>query len=57
MASGDIAASTPTECLTPAAVETALDALNLAATTDSVHIIPIPGRDIGWYVFKTERTA
>jgi hypothetical protein len=61
MAKGDATASTPVECLTPAALKVAIDALNLASLNagsaagsnfDQIHVIPIPGRDIGWYVFK-----
>lgn len=61
MAKGTCTASTPVECLTPAAVKVAVDALTLAnANTaegqDSVQIIPIVGRT-GWYVFKIEQAA
>ena len=62
MASGDISASTPTVCATVAEVEAALDALNLAAVTDNVHVVPISnpnssGLAGNWIVFKTEREA
>ena len=55
MASGDLTASTPTVCASTTAVKTAVDALNLAATTDSVQII-YSGEGT-WIVFKVERTA
>ena len=55
MASGDTTASTPTLCTTLAAVKTAVDALNLAAVTDTVQIIPNGIK--GWIVFKIERAA
>lgn len=55
MGSGDIAGSTPTLCTTAAEVEAALDALNLAAATDQVHVVSKGNGQ--FYVFKTERTA
>ena len=57
MAAGDITSSAPTECIGMAAVEVAVEALNLAAATDFIHIIPINGRDGCYFVFKSERAA
>lgn len=57
MTAGDLTASTPTICVGTTAVETALDALNLAATTDFIFTLPIEGRDNCWIVFKVERAA
>lgn len=57
MASGDLTASAPVACSSSAAIKTAVDALNLAAATDVVMIVPIPGRDQNWLVFKVERAA
>ncbi len=54
MAAGDLTASTPTYCATEAAIKTAIDALNLAATTDFLQVIPA---NAGWLVFKVERAA
>lgn len=55
MAVGDLTASTPTLCATSTEVKTAVDAITLAAVTDTVQIISIPLG--GWYVFKVERAA
>lgn len=57
MASGDLTASTPVLCEGSAAVKTAIDALNLAATTDKVFCVPVEGRENVWIVFKVEREA
>ena len=57
MAAGDITSSVPVECNGIAAVEVAVEALNLAATTDFIHIVPISGRDNQYFVFKSERAA
>ena len=57
MAPGDLTASTPTEVTSSAAIKTAVDALNLAATTDKVAIVPVAGRDNSYLVFKIERAA
>lgn len=57
MASGDITASTPVLCESSAAVKTAIDALNLAATTDKLIVCPVTGRDQCWMVCKVERAA
>jgi len=54
MASGDLAASTPVYCDSETSIDTAVTALNLAAVTDRLCIIP--WRD-GCLVFKVERTA
>lgn len=54
MAAGDMSASTPVYCETEAEIDTAVTALNLAATTDNVWIIPWKN---GALVFKTERAA
>lgn len=56
MASGDLTASTPTACETPAEVKTHIDTLNLAATTDFIIVSP-DTRKGGWTVFKVEREA
>ena len=54
MASGDLTASTPVYCSSEAAIKTAVDALNLAAATDFLVVIPWKN---GSLVFKTERAA
>lgn len=54
MAAGDLTASTPTYCSTETAIKTAVDALNLAAATDFIMVVP--WRD-GALVFKVERAA
>ena len=56
MASGDLTASTPTITANPAATKVAIDALNLATTTDFLAVIPI-GVTGGAMVFKVERAA
>jgi hypothetical protein len=58
MATGDLTASTPVliDGSDPAAVKTAIDALNLAAVTDQLIILPVGhGKQI--MIFKVERTA
>jgi hypothetical protein len=55
MASGDLTASTPVTCNTPAEILTAINALNLATVTDKLAIIPISMNS--WAVFKVQRTA
>lgn len=55
MAAGDLTASTPTVCTTSAAIKTAIDALNLAAATDFIMVVP--SHLNGWLVFKVERAA
>lgn len=55
MAAGDLTASTPTFCATTGAIKTAVDALNLAAATDFIMVVPAGVG--GWIVFKVERAA
>jgi len=57
MASGDLTASTPVVCTTGTEVKTAVDALNLAATTDKLVVVPYPDVSGKWLVFKVERAA
>jgi hypothetical protein len=57
MASGDLTASTPVYCSSIAEVKTAIDALNLATTTDFIKVVAVPGRENTWIVFKVEREA
>ena len=57
MAAGDLTASTPTVATTTAGIKTAVDALNLAAATDFIVVLPISGRDQAWTIFKVERAA
>jgi hypothetical protein len=57
MASGDLTASTPVYCEGSAAVKTAIDALNLAAVTDFLFVLPVEGKTNVWIVFKVEREA
>lgn len=57
MASGDLTASTPAFADGIAALKTAIDALNLAAVTDRLVILPVQGRDNQFVVFKVEREA
>lgn len=57
MASGDLTASTPVVAIGPAALKTAIDALNLAAVTDKLVVVPTSGRDQEFIVFKVEREA
>lgn len=57
MAAGDLTASTPTLCTGAAAIKTHIDTLNLAATTDTIQIIPIPNSPNQFLVFKVERAA
>lgn len=54
MAAGDLTASTPLFCATEAAIKTAIDALNLAAVTDFIMVVPWT---TGALVFKVERAA
>lgn len=56
MAAGDLTASTPVVCRGGAAIKTAVDALNLAATTDFVMIVPT-GAANEYLVFKIQRAA
>ena len=55
MAPGDLTASTPVLATTPTEIKAAVDALNLAATTDK--LIVIPKTHGQFYVFKVERAA
>ena len=57
MASGDLTASAGVYCDGATAVKTAVDALNLAATTDHIMVVPVSGRDDQYLVFKVERAA
>jgi hypothetical protein len=65
MASGDLTASTAVICNDMAAVKVAVDALNLAATTDKLFIVPLVYRmetatilyATKFAVFKVERAA
>tara|TARA_Y100000310_G_C20553744_1_gene749466 strand:- start:333 stop:497 length:165 start_codon:yes stop_codon:yes gene_type:complete len=54
MASGDLTASTPVFSATETALDTAVSALNLAAVTD--HLVVIPWNN-GALSFKVEREA
>jgi len=54
---GELIASTPTVCNGAAAVKTAVELLNLEATTDVLHVVPVSGRLDTWLVFKVERAA
>lgn len=54
MAAGDLTASTPTFCATETAIKTAIDALNLTATTDFIMVTPFR---TGVLVYKVERAA
>ena len=56
MAPGDLTASTPVLVTTPTEIKAAVDALNLAATTDKLIVIPIADTK-QFYVFKVERAA
>lgn len=58
MAAGDLTASTPVYVKTEdaAAVKAAIDAMNLAATTDQLFVIPVgAGRTVA--IFKVQRAA
>lgn len=54
---GETTVSTPVICIGATAVASAVDALTLAAITDRIEIVPIPGRDNSYFVFKIEITA
>lgn len=58
MAAGDLTASAPAlvDATDGPAIKTAIDALNLAATTDNLYIIPLPGTKL-LAIFKVERAA
>ena len=55
MASGDLTASTPTIAETGAEIKTQIDALNLAAVTDIVMVVPFPDVSGKFFIFKVER--
>lgn len=60
MASGDLTASSPTLVVmdpTGAAIKAEVDALNLAATTDRLVILPYSDNPKVVMVFKVEREA
>ena len=57
MAAGDLTCSTPVICNGVAAIEAAVEALNLAAVTDFIMVLPISSRDSQFVVFKVERAA
>ena len=57
MAAGDLTCSTPVECVGLSEVESAINALNLAAATDFVFVVPLIGRSNCFWVFKVERAA
>jgi len=57
MAVGDITASAAVICNGPTAAVAAVEALNLAATTDFIFVLPIEGRNNQYAVFKAERAA
>ena len=53
MVAGDLTAGTMTYCKTQTELAAAINAINLAAATDFLCILPV-GLD-GWLVFKVER--
>lgn len=56
MAAGDLTCSTGTVVqATAAAIKTAVDAINLAATTDHLFILPVGSDKV--LIFKVERAA
>lgn len=55
MASGDLTASTPSLVTSVAGLKTAIDALNLAAETDRLVVIPVSNVTGNFIVFKVER--
>lgn len=57
MAPGDLTASTPAVVEGLTALKSAIDGLNLAATTDFLYIIPVANMTEAWTVFKVERAA
>ena len=54
---GEITASAPVVCVGVTALEVAVEALTLAAATDHIIALPIPGRNECFVVFKAERAA
>lgn len=57
MAVGDLTASTPVLCTGETEIKTAIDALNLAAATDFILVVPIPNSPNQFWVFKVERAS
>jgi len=57
MAIGDISSSVPVVCQGVVELEAAVEALNLAAATDFIIALPVPGRYETFVVFKAERAA
>lgn len=58
MAAGDLTASTPTfvDAGNATTIKSTIDALNLAATTDVLHVVPVAnGSQVA--IFKVERAA
>ena len=55
MVAGDLTASSPVLATTPTEIKAAIDALNLAAVTDKVAVVPLTHGQ--FYVFKVERAA
>ena len=55
MVAGDLTASTPSLATTPTEIKSAIDALNLAATTDKIAVVP--KTDGQFYIFKVERAT
>jgi len=54
---GDLTASTPVVCTTGTEIKAAVDALNLAAVTDKLVIVPFGDVRGNVHVFKVERAA
>ena len=57
MAAGDLTASAPTIATTGTEIKAAVDALNLAATTDKLVVVPLGDVSGSVHVFKVEREA
>lgn len=55
MSAGDLTAGAGCICENVAAIKTTIDALNLAAVTDFIKIVPTGTG--GWIIFKVEREA
>ena len=56
MASGDLTASEPLHA-DIGMIDNMINSLNLAAATDHIMVVPVPGRDQQFIVFKVEREA
>jgi len=56
MASGDLTAS-GSAVRADADVTSYISTLNLAAVTDTIHVVPVAGRDNLFLIFKVEREA